>query len=193
MANTLSIPISDKKVVSDGILGMIFLLATEAMFFAGLISAYIVNRAGAIDWPPINQPRLPIEITAVNTVVLLGSAITMFIFSKQFKRETPSLKFLAISILLGLIFVVVQSSEWVKLIGFGLTTTSSLFGAFFYLVIGAHAIHAVAGLTILFYLYFSAKKQKSQEHIQNKIAVCSMYWYFVVGIWPVLYTLVYLL
>ena len=194
MDTTLSLPTRDSKIVSDGVMGMILLLAAEAMFFAGLISAYIVNRAGAmIDWPPANQPRLPIEVTAVNTAILIGSAISMFLFAKKFKSGRSSLLLLTISILLGAAFVTVQGTEWVKLLGFGLTTTSSLFGAFFYLIIGAHALHVTAGLAILFYLYFSIKNSGSKEDAQNKIIVCSLYWYFVVGIWPILYYLVYLL
>jgi len=192
MEITIHAPIA-RKTIPNGVLAMIFLLATEAMLFAGFISAYIVNRAGAMAWPPANQPRLPVEVTAVNTVVLIGSAVAIFLFAKQFKRKNFSLNLLAISIFLGAVFLVVQGTEWVKLIGFGLTTTSSLFGSFFYLLIGAHALHVLAGLTILFYLYFSIKKTNSPEHSQSTITVCSMYWYFVVGIWPVLYILVYLI
>lgn len=192
----MSAPVRNKKIASDGVIGMIFLLAAEAMFFAGLISAYIVNRAGAKVWPPYGQPRLPVEITALNTLVLLSSAVAIFLFSKKIKSDIiisgNSRKLLAVTILLGSIFVFVQGAEWIKLIGFGLTTTSSIYGSFFYLIIGAHGIHAVAGLLILFYLYSVLKKNGSFEEAKNKITICSIYWYFVVGIWPILYILVYL-
>lgn len=195
MEIALSTPLQNRKIASDGVIGMIFLLATEAMFFAGLISAYIVNQAAAKVWPPYGQPRLPIEITALNTAILIASAVIIFIFSNNFKSNHitgNSRKLLAITILLGGIFVVVQGTEWIKLISYGLTTTSSLYGAFFYLIIGAHAIHAIAGLLILFYLYSVLKNSDSFEFSRNKITICSMYWYFVVGIWPLLYILVYL-
>lgn len=195
MEIALSTPLQDRKIASNGVIGMIFLLATEAMFFAGLISAYIVNHAAAKVWPPYGQPRLPIEITALNTAILIASAVMIFIFSKNFKSNHitgNSRKLLAITILLGGLFVVVQGTEWIKLINYGLTTTLSLYGAFFYLIIGAHAIHAIAGLLILFYLYSALKNSDSFETSKNKIAICSMYWYFVVGIWPLLYSLVYL-
>lgn len=193
----LSSPLQNKKIASDGVIGMIFLLATEAMFFAGLISSYIVNRAGAKVWPPYGQPRLPVEVTALNTAILIASAVTIFLFTKKFKSNYSasgnSRKLLVISILLGGIFIIVQGTEWVILISYGLTTTSSLYGSFFYLIIGAHAIHAIAGLLILFYLYSAIKKSDSFEFSKNKITICSMYWYFVVGIWPLLYGLVYLM
>ncbi len=196
MEISASVPLRNKKIASDGVIGMIFLLATEAMFFAGLISAYIVNRASAKVWPPYGQPRLPIEITALNTLVLLSSAVAIFLFSKKIKSNFTisgnSRKLLVVTIILGSIFVFVQGTEWIKLIGFGLTSTSSLYGSFFYLIIGTHAIHAIAGLLMLFYLYSVIKNPVSFEEAKNKITVCSMYWYFVVGIWPILYILVYL-
>ncbi|GIT63008.1 MAG: hypothetical protein Ct9H300mP21_05540 [Pseudomonadota bacterium] len=40
-------------------IGMLIFMVTEAMFFAALISAYLVIRAGLEEWPPWGQPRLP--------------------------------------------------------------------------------------------------------------------------------------
>jgi len=185
------------KPISNGVLGMILLLTTEAMFFTGLISAYIVNKAGSGIWPPAGQPRLPIEITALNTVFLLFSAVCLIITTRYFTRggilQKKSTKtWLLISIFMGLLFVSIQGYEWVKLIGYGLTTTSSLFGAFFYLIIGMHGIHVLVGVTLLIHLYSYLNKSNSVRFSKNKITICSLYWYFVVGIWPILYVLVYL-
>lgn len=189
MEITLSSPPRSQKVVSDGVMGMILLIATAAMFFAGLISAYIVNRSGFTTWPPMGQPRLPVKITAVNTLVLLSSAVLLYLFKKKFTAG-GSRKLLLLAILTGALFIGVQGSEWLRLINFGLTTTSSIYGAFFYLIIGAHALHATAGLITLTWLYGGLKNNLD---VKNRITVCSMYWYFVVGIWPLLYTLVYLM
>jgi cytochrome c oxidase subunit 3 len=184
-----SLPV--KRPVSNSVLGMIFLLATEAMFFAGLISAYVVNRSGAMAWPPPGQPRLPIEVTAANTVILVLSAVALLLFRKNYFR-TGSRSLLRVAMLLGAVFIVVQGVEWVRLIGFGLTTRSSLFGSFFYTIIGIHAAHAVAGLMILVYLVLLLRNSLPGEDAKNKITTCSMYWIFVVAIWPLLYSLVYL-
>ena len=43
-------------------------------------------------------------------------------------------------------FVVFQGFEWVRLIGEGLTMTSGTLGAFFYLIVGMHALHAFAAI-----------------------------------------------
>ena len=57
--NTMALE-QKRKAVPDGILGMLLLLFTETMFFAGLISAYVVDRSGFNVWPPPAQPRLPV-------------------------------------------------------------------------------------------------------------------------------------
>src|SRR5918996_2772124 len=58
-------------------LAVLMFLGAEAMFFAGLIGAYIVFRVGSSVWPPPFQPRLPVGVTGVNTLILLASAVTM--------------------------------------------------------------------------------------------------------------------
>lgn len=179
-----------RKVISNGVIGMSLLIATELMFFAGLISAYLVNKAGA-SWPPVGQPRLPVEITAVNTLILLFSSIALYLFKKKYE-EANKKKLLLVTMLLGVAFIIIQGIEWTKLLQFGLTTTSSLYGTFFYTLIGTHGFHVIVGLLILLYLLLSINKKSPAKKVLDKISVCSMYWYFVVGIWPILYWLVYL-
>ncbi len=192
MDTSVPLHLQQRKFVSNGMLAMIFFLAAEIMFFAGLISAYIVNRSVADGMPSIQQPRLPVEITAVNTLLLIISFATLLIFSKKFKSANSSRLFLLLTIFLGLIFLSVQGNEWVKLLRFGFSTHTSIYGAFFYTLIGAHAAHVMIGLILLLYLFLKLQKSTSFDNAKNKIAVCSLYWYFVVGIWPVLYVLVYL-
>jgi len=183
-------PFVNKKMAS-GVLGMIILLFTEIMFFAGLISSYIVSRADVVEWPPIGQPRLPVEATFLNTLFLLASAVTIFVLLKKYTSRKKYIFWLALTIIFGIIFVSLQGAEWVKLISYGLTTTSSLYGAFFYSIVGIHAVHVLFGLGVLFYLF--RKLEKNPETDQSStIVACSLYWYFVVAIWPILYYLVYI-
>ncbi|HLG36256.1 MAG TPA: heme-copper oxidase subunit III [Bacteroidia bacterium] len=191
--NTIALE-QKRKAIPDGIIGMLFLLFTETMFFAGLISAYVVDRSGFTVWPPVGQPRLPVEVTAVNTFILLFSAVTIYFFNKKFHSETKINFLLPLTILSGAAFLIIQGTEWVKLINFGLTTSSGIYGAFFYMIIGIHAMHVLAGLILLLYLLLltGGKNKIITEKIKTRVTVCSMYWYFVVIVWPVLYVMVYL-
>ena len=182
-----------KQPVSNGVLGMVFLIITEVMFFAGLISAYLVNRAGAPIWPPLDQPRLPIEVTAVNTLILILSGVFFILMSYNFSKGNKRVMlWLGLSIVFGLIFVGIQGYEWINLIGYGLTTTSSIYGAFFYSIIGMHGFHVLIGISFLLYLWRYLRNGRDTENGLRKIYAVSIFWYFVILVWPILYYLVYL-
>jgi len=91
----------------------IIFVVTEAMMFAGMISALAIVRAGTLGpWPPPDQPRLPVEATAFNTLVLLASGGVLFMAQRAFKRKPVTAKRpLAIAIGLGTFFVLFQGFE----------------------------------------------------------------------------------
>src|SRR5690349_1824396 len=112
---------------------LIFVMA-EVMLFAGFISAFAVTKAGTPGgWPPPGQPRLPIEVTALNTLALLASGVLLFRANRDFSRAPGrASRIVLASMLLGGCFVLFQGIEWVRLIGQGLTLTSSQQGSFFF-------------------------------------------------------------
>ena len=182
-----------KSPVSSGVVGMLLFIVTEVMFFGGLISAYLVIRAGLDEWPPWGQPRLPVETTAFNTLVLLISGLLMA-YSRNLMLENKFLqgrKWFGFSILLGIFFLISQGYEWVELIKFGLTVSSSVYGGLFYLIIGAHGFHVLGTLAFLIYAWKSLGASVNPITTEGLLPV-QMLWYFVVCVWPVLYILVYL-
>ena len=186
-------PQRTKSPVSNGIVGMLIFMVTEAMFFAALISAYMVIRAGLDEWPPWGQPRLPVETTAFNTLLLLASGLLMA-YSRALLQKNKILEgrqWLGISILLGTFFLISQGNEWVQLINFGLTVSSSVYGGLFYLIIGAHGFHVIGTLMVLLYAW--NRLGDSENPISPEtLFPFQLLWYFVVFVWPILYVLVYL-
>jgi heme/copper-type cytochrome/quinol oxidase subunit 3 len=181
-----------QSVTPDSVVGVLIFIVTEIMFFAGLISAFIVVKAGNV-WPPLDQPRLPVEATAVNTLVLLASGAAMFFANRVFTEghEVERTKqWLGVAVGLGAFFVVFQGYEWVRLIAFGLTMRSSTYGAFFYLIVGAHALHVAAALMVLGYCHLQLVRGELTPAL---FSATQLFWYFVVLLWPLLYILVYLL
>ncbi|HYB12565.1 MAG TPA: cytochrome c oxidase subunit 3, partial [Myxococcota bacterium] len=70
-----------------------------------------------------------------------------------------------------------------------LTTCSSLYGATFYAIVGAHATHVLIALGVLGFALREVRR--GQLTGWAELAPYRMYWLFVVGIWPILYALVY--
>jgi len=178
-------------LITNAVLGVSIFILTEAMLFTGFISGFVIIKANASGvWPPPDQPRLPIEMTAVNSLILLASGLLLWAAARQLKqqRANGSALFLG-SVILGCVFVSVQGYEWVQLIGEGLTLTSSSYGSFFYMIVGMHALHALAGLAVLTNMY---RYHRAGTHTEDGFQATRIFWYFVVGLWPVLYWQVYL-
>lgn len=179
-----------RQLVPNEVLGMLLFVAVEAMMFAGLISAFMIVKSGAPIWPPPGQPRLPVEATAFNTAALLASGGVLWVANRKHAEDPWSAERpLLVSMLLGAFFVLFQGYEWVQLLAEGLTMTSSQLGAFFYLMVGMHALHAVVAIGGLFYVYQKLRRGTLSE---GTFLAAQIFWYFVVGLWPILYWRVYM-
>ncbi len=179
-----------RPLLSSGVLGMLLFVFTEAMLIAGMISAHAIAKAGAQQWPPLDQPRLPLQSTLVNTFALLYSGVALLVV-QMFRHRRPRLAraSLLAALLLGAFFVGFQGREWVALIAQGLTLTSSTYGGFFYLIVGTHGLHALGAIIALGWVWRRLRAGRLSDEQLDTVAVL---WYFVVLAWPVIYLQVYL-
>lgn len=181
---------AQREVVPSSVLGMLLVVGAEIMFFAGLISAFTITRAGA----PFGSWRLPGETlpaaaTAFNSLALLLSGVLVVIAHRQFQQRRPTAsRTLLAACVLGALFVGLQGREWASLLGRGITVHSSTLGAFFYVIVGTHAVHAVAALTALGVAW---RRMAGGTLTPSFFLGAQTFWYFVVGIWPVIYARVY--
>lgn len=185
------LPEKRAPVVANSVLAMLLFIGTEVMLFAGLISAHVIfisNRIGEL-WPPPGQPRLPFEETAINTAALMASGVVLVLARYTFSdKPRRALVPMGIAVLLGALFVGFQGVEWIGLIGEGLTLWSSTYGAFFYLIVGAHALHAVAAIACLGWAWTRLYKGTLAKAHFDAVQI---FWYFVVLVWPVIFLQVY--
>jgi len=180
-----------RDVIPASVLGMLLLVGAETMFFAGLISAFTISRAAANPgvWSLPTEPLLPVASTLVNTAALLLSGVLMFVAGRQFARRSPAAsRTLSAAWLLGAAFVGLQGREWVALLGQGLTLLSSKLGSFFYLIVGAHGLHAVGALVGLGMAWWRLRRGTLTPGFFLGVQT---FWYFVVAMWPIIYARVY--
>lgn len=181
-----------RTVVPNAIVGTLIFIVSEAMMFSGMVSAYTIARSGTPEglWPPPAQPRLPVEETLVNTIALLLSGALMFVAWRRYKQRPDDAKApFAAAYLLGAFFVASQGVEWSQLIGQGMVIQSSTHASFFYLIVGTHGLHAIGGLVMLTVL---GLKLRAGNLRRDVLWAGSLFWYFVVLLWPLLYWQVYL-
>ena len=179
-----------KPAVPNAVLGTIIFILTEIMFFGAFISAYSIAKTGVPSWPPLDQPRLPIEETLINSVALLVSGGLIWWAGRRFGEDPITAKVpFALSLALGAFFVLFQGAEWYALLSEGLGLTTSTHASFFYVIVGMHALHAIAGLAVMVVLFTRLLKDTLSE---EAFWAGRVWWYFVVLLWPILYYRVYL-
>ena len=104
----MGLPVSNAKLV------MWLFLATEIMFFMGLIGTYIALRFGRADWPTQEVAGLNVNVGAFNTLVLILSSVTVVLALSATGRGDRRQQglYLAITASLGLTFMVVKAFEY---------------------------------------------------------------------------------
>jgi cytochrome c oxidase subunit 3 len=192
-------------------LGMWMFLATEVLFFGGVMAAYTVYRL----WFPVEfeagSSRLNVLIAGINSVLLLTSSltITLAIYAAKAGRRRDLRRYLGLTILLGLAFLGFKAVEYTTDYREGLIPGPNftrdgwaspdlnlyrvqLFFIFYYVMTGLHVIHMLAGIGVLIYLYVRAARDDIAPDKYVAIEVTSLYWHFVDIVWMFLLPLLYL-
>lgn len=168
-------------------------LATEIMFFSGLIGAYIVLRTAAADWPN-PQERLAVDLTALNTFILITSSWFMVksLFAAEKGDKGGLLKWLGATILGGTLFVSVQVYEYIELYNHGASPAGDIFWSTFYVTTGFHGLHVIIGVIWLICAWVAALRGKYTPQNYLGLELAGLYWHFVDLVWVLLFTIIYL-
>lgn len=250
MAEAVKTPVSDPAAhgsmarptvqsppLTPGKVAIWLFLATEIMFFTGLIGTYIVLRAGsprtaysnfyppATDlavvlrdppagletaaWPlPYDRAMNPlsIDLTAVNTFILICSSLTMVLglSAIQNDRKRKGAIYITATTLIGAVFLGVQVYEYYQLM-FGhhypvgiaetghFTPDVSLFASCFFTMTGFHGAHVAAGVVAMALLSIKTWTGAYSSTNYAPVEIVGLYWHFVDLVWILLFTVVYLI
>ncbi len=167
-------------------------IGSEAFFFLSLIVAYLYFwRSAHFTQEALHY--LNVKLSGVYTALLLLSSGSLVLAeNRQRKRAWRSAHFwLAITIVLGCIFIAGQAHEYLTLISEDLTLGSSEFGSGFFTLTGFHGLHVVAGLVLLAILLGLLLKGHLKK--EDALRTAGMYWHFVDAVWLCVFTLIYVL
>jgi heme/copper-type cytochrome/quinol oxidase subunit 3 len=173
--------------------GIWLFLASEAMFFAGLLSAFVALKDGSPRFGSADG-HLAVGQAAIATVLLVLSSFTMSRAIAAIRRgdSRSLLRFLAVTLALGLAFLAVQTSEFVALGHAGLTPRTNLYWSSFFVLTSVHALHVTAGLVWIAVVSIGARGLRFTREDHVSIVNVGLYWHFVDAVWIVLFTLLYL-
>lgn len=181
--------------VPDKKLGMWVFLASEVMFFTGLIGSYIILRWGASSSWPAPGEVLAIPVTAANTFLLICSSVAMVkAFAAIEEGDQKHLKlWLLATIVMGASFVGVQAYEYTHLVHEGFLPSSGLYGSTFYAMTGFHGFHVTMGVLCMIWVLGKAMRGHYTKEHHEGVEAIGLYWHFVDLVWIILFTIVYLI
>lgn len=183
--------------ITNGKLGIWLFLASEVMLFGAMFSAYVLLRVGAHHWPHGYEAGLNIPIATVNTLVLIGSSVTMVMSwaSLKLNQFGKFRLYLGLTILCALAFMVIKGFEYEAKFHHGIFPGTSTFYSIYFTMTGLHGLHVLGGLLVnLYFLIPGSRMWKTDpERFTNRIEYSGLYWHFVDLVWIFLFPVLYLL
>ena len=195
-------------------LGMWLFIAQEMLFFGGLFTAYIIFRHMFPDAFAAASHHLDIRLGSFNTVVLIGSSLTMALAVRaaQMGRKSACGWFLIATMVLGATFLGVKTIEYhAKYVENhipGVTqfhweenfhgkqipqNQARIFYGLYFAMTGLHALHMIVGIGILLWLLYWVRRGRFTPDNYNYVEGVGLYWHFVDIIWIFLFPLLYLI
>ena len=190
-------------------LGMWIFLVTEVMFFGGLFTAYMIYRLWYPEAWAEGSRALDIQLGGFNTVVLIGSSLTMALAVRnaQTGRRNATIVQLLLTMALGLTFLVVKFFEYrdkfehhhvpgfdfsVDQAHAGIAGPMQIFFSLYFTMTGLHALHMVIGFGLMSVILWMAYKNRFSPQWYTPVEMSGLYWHFVDIVWIFLFPLLYL-
>lgn len=174
------------------VVGVVVWLASEVMFFGGLFAAWFVLKAhNEPNWPPAGED-LELARTAIFTGVLLASSFTIHqaVAAAERAHRSRSLRWLALTVLMGTAFLANEALEWAGL-PFGFD--ASAFSSIYFLLTGFHGLHVLGGLVLMSCVAWVVFSPGSRAPSGEAMRCVGYYWHFVDVVWALLFVVVYVL
>jgi cytochrome c oxidase subunit 3 len=187
----------------------IFILS-DAFIFGSFLVSYATSRASVGTWVDtgkvfalhIGGTEVPLLLIAIMTFILVSSSGTMALaVANAYERnKRATVRYLTLTMLLGLTFVGCQAYEWTHLIvDYGVRPWWNpfgppQFGAYFFTLTGFHGLHVLSGVIYLGIIARQVAKgvYDRRGSYANPWRVAGLYWHFVDLIWVFIFTMFYL-
>jgi cytochrome c oxidase subunit 3/cytochrome o ubiquinol oxidase subunit 3 len=184
-------------------------IGSECMFFASLISTYLVYKGKSLVGPlPHTESQclldgkmqaceaiFEIPLVTFGTAVLLFSSffIVLALYGAQKGNRRMLVGWLSATVACGLFFVGMQVYEFYHFYHKGLGYSTNLYGTTFYTLTGFHGSHVTLGVIWLSTMLYLALRGKIPPAKALNLEIAALYWHFVDVVWIVIFPVVYLM
>ena len=186
-------------------LGIWVFLATEVLFFGGLILTYCVYRSAHPDGFAEAARHTRIVIGTANTAILLTSSfLVAWAVAIVGRAARAGAALLGGAAALGCLFLALKGVEYAIEYREHLVPSASFafdgadqrsawqFFSFYFIATGLHALHVAIGIVVLAVIALRARARAYSQAYSTPVTVAGLYWHFVDLVWVVLFALIYL-
>lgn len=185
---------SAKQADEKTLFGFWVYIMTDCVLFASLFATFAVLRFSTFGGPD-GKEIFDLQFVFVETLLLLISSFTcgLAILAARKNDKQKTLTWLAITFLLGLVFVGMELFEFNQLVSEGHSWQASAFLSAFFTLVGTHGLHIVVGLLWIAGLSWLIIKRGLGRHTLRKLMLFSLFWHFLDIVWIFIFTIIYLL
>ena len=172
----------------------VFILA-ELLVFAVFFSAYAFTRAGNVELFNTFQPTLDTNSALINTLALITSSyfVMRSVAAIREDKSQQCFQWLLAALAMGLLFLIIKSSEYVHHYDAGINLRTNLFYMFYLSLTFFHFMHVIMGMVILAAVAIKAKKGGYSANDYTGVESGASYWHMVDIVWLILFPLVYIM
>jgi cytochrome c oxidase subunit III len=182
-------------------------IGSECLFFASLISNYLVQKGRSLVGPfaheawtdpatgKVFEPIIEIPLVTLGTALLLFSSlfIVLALNGAQKGNRRQLITWLGATLLCGIFFVGMQVYEFTHFVHKGLTLQRNMFGASFFVLTGFHGTHVTIGVIWLLTMFILALRGQLPPKRAVNLEIAALYWHFVDVVWIIIFPVVYLI
>ncbi len=174
--------------------GFWLFVLSDIVLFSALFATY-ASLSHATDFGPTSNQVFHRDLVAVETLALLLSSFVCGLAMVAAKRRNMAWTqgWLLLTGLLGLVFLVIELSEFAGMIAIGAGPQRSAFLSSFFTLVGCHGAHVTAGLLWIGTMMAQIWAKGFQPHILRRFLCLSIFWHALDIIWVAIFTIVYLI
>ena len=174
--------------------GFYLYLLSDAILFATLFAAFAVLHRSVADGPGGHE-LFSLRNAFTETACLLTSSLTcgVAMLASDRRNLTSAMGALALTFVLGLVFLSLELTEFAHMISEGAGPDRSAFLSAFYTLVSTHGLHVTAGLAWLVVIFLQLGQRGFSEGVMRRLFCFSLFWHVIDVVWIAVFSFVYLI
>ncbi|AKZ65821.1 cytochrome o ubiquinol oxidase subunit III [Candidatus Palibaumannia cicadellinicola] len=185
---------NNKDREANIIFGFWIYLMSDCIIFATLFATYAVL-SNSVAGGPSSKEIFELPVVFVETCCLLFSSMTysMAILAMYNAKKCLVNIWLLLTLILGLIFILLEIKEFNNLIIAGFGPDHSAFLSGFFGLVATHGLHVISGIIWIIVMIVQVASSGLTSLNKTRLQCLSLFWHFLDIIWIFVFTVVYLM